>query len=385
MASSARVATAVEALQQLITLLQQRGYQVIGPVVRDGAIVYDRVKCCEDLPAGWTDRQEAGRYRLRRRSDTAFFGYGVGPQSWKKFLHPAEVRLFAANREGSGFRILDKGGAPPRFAFLGVRACELAAIHAQDQVLNGKSFADPVYQKRREGVFIIAVNCTQSAGTCFCGSLHTGPRVTDGFDLALTEILENGQPVLLVETGSPDGEEILRSIETRKAPAGLCRQADEAVERAAASQVRHLETKGIREALQANFDHPRWDHAAARCLACANCTMVCPTCFCTNIEDSSDVGGNYAERWRKWDSCFTQAFSYIHGGSVRSSVKSRFRQWVTHKLGYWVDQFGNLGCVGCGRCITWCPAGIDITEEIRVIRNGSIRKTVIQEEDDGNT
>jgi sulfhydrogenase subunit beta (sulfur reductase) len=384
-AHSYRAAMSVEALQELISSLEQRGYQVIGPVLRDGAIVYDTVTRCEDLPAGWTDRQEAGRYRLRRRSDTALFAYGVGPQSWKKFLHPAEVRLFAAEREGTRFRILDDGEHPPRYAFLGVRACELAAIQAQDRVLTGQPFADPVYQKRRQGTFLIAVNCTQAAATCFCASLQTGPRVHEGFDLALTEILEDGRPAFLVETGSPDGEDVLRTIETRKAPASLCRQADDAVERAGASQVRHLETKGLREALQANFEHPRWDHAAARCLTCGNCTMVCPTCFCTNVEDASDVGGSRAERRRKWDSCFSQAFSYIHGGSVRPSVKSRFRQWVTHKLAYWVDQFGSLGCVGCGRCITWCPAGIDITEEVHAIRNGSIPKTVIREEDDGNT
>ena len=375
----------VDALQQLISLLEQRGYEVIGPTLRDGAIVYDRVRRCEDLPAGWTDRQEAGRYRLRRRSDTALFGYGVGPQSWKKFLHPAQIRLFAAERGEAGFRVLHNGGPTPRYAFLGVRGCELAAIQAQDRVLAGQLFGDSIYQKRRQGVLIVAVNCTQTAATCFCASMRTGPRVGGGFDLALTEVQENGRPVFLVECGSAAGEEVLRGIETRKAPAALCREADEAVERAAASQVRHLETAGLREALQANFDHPRWDHAAARCLTCGNCTMVCPTCFCTNIEDASEVSGDHAERWRKWDSCFTQAFSYIHGGSVRPSVKSRFRQWVTHKLAYWVDQFGSFGCVGCGRCITWCPAGIDITEEVHAIRNGSIPKTAIREEDDGNT
>jgi Fe-S-cluster-containing hydrogenase component 2 len=129
-----------------------------------------------------------------------------------------------------------------------------------------------------------------------------------------------------------------------------------------------MDTTGIRDLLYTNFDHPRWDNVAQRCLTCANCTMVCPTCFCTTVEDVSDVTGSHAERWRKWDSCFSQNFSYIHGGSVRSSAKSRYRQWMTHKLASWIDQFGSSGCVGCGRCITWCPVGIDITEEVRAIR-----------------
>ena len=135
-------------------------------------------------------------------------------------------------------------------------------------------------------------------------------------------------------------------------------------------QVRNIDTTGIKELLYQNFEHPRWDNVAGRCLTCANCTMVCPTCFCTTVEDVTDVTGDHAERWRRWDSCFTQSFSYIHGGSVRTSAKSRYRQWMTHKLASWIDQFGSSGCVGCGRCITWCPVGIDITEEVRAIREG---------------
>jgi Fe-S oxidoreductase len=95
--------------------------------------------------------------------------------------------------------------------------------------------------------------------------------------------------------------------------------------------------------------------------------MVCPTCFCTSVEETNDLTGTESSRSRRWDSCFTMDFSYIHGGSVRNSPKSRYRQWMTHKLSTWVDQFGTSGCVGCGRCITWCPVGIDITEEVRAI------------------
>jgi ferredoxin len=129
-----------------------------------------------------------------------------------------------------------------------------------------------------------------------------------------------------------------------------------------------METRGIHDLLYQNFEHPRWDEIAARCLSCGNCTMVCPTCFCTNVEDVSDVTGHRAERWRRWDSCFTMSFSYIHGGSVRTSAKARFRQWMTHKLASWIDQFGTTGCVGCGRCIAWCPVGIDLTEEAQALR-----------------
>ena len=369
MATHAASMLTLPQLDQIIALLQSRGYQVIGPAVRDGAIIYDVVEKISDLPVGWTDEQEAGHYRLQRRNDEALFGYAVGPQSWKKYLHPAEVRLMTAERSGQSFRILNNDAPPPRRAFLGVRACELAAIAVQDRVLKGDQYVDPIYAARRDGTFILAVQCTQAASTCFCTSMNTGPRAQGGYDLALTELVEPGRHEFVVEAGSDAGREILAELTLSPTPDAVYREAETAVEHTASQMKRRMDTTGIRELLYTNFDHPRWDNVAQRCLTCANCTMVCPTCFCTTVEDVTDVTGTHAERWRKWDSCFTQDFSYIHGGSVRSSVKSRYRQWMTHKLASWIDQFGSSGCVGCGRCIAWCPVGIDITEEVRAIRD----------------
>ena len=369
-------------MEQLIPALQRRGYQVVGPVVREGAIVYDVVEKLADLPAGWTDEQAAGSYRLQRRNDQALFGYAVGPHSWKKYLHPPDIRLFAAERQGQTLRILnDQAPPPPRRAFLGVRACELAAIAVQDRVLQGDRYRDPIYSSRREGIFIVAVNCTQAASTCFCTSMKTGPHVEHGFDLALTELVRPDKHEFLTEAGSDAGDAVLAELESATASAEICAEAVAAVEHTAAQIERRMDTTNIRDLLSQTFEHPRWDNVAERCLTCANCTMVCPTCFCTTVEDTSDLTGTHAERWRKWDSCFSQSFSYIHGGSVRSSTKSRYRQWMTHKLGSWIDQFGTSGCVGCGRCITWCPVGIDITEEVRALREPA---TSSKEKSDGN-
>jgi len=354
---------------RLIEVLARRGYEVHGPTVRDGAIVYDQIESSEELPAGWTDEQEPGRYRLKRRQDEALFGYAVGPQSWKKYLHPADVPLFSAARVEGTFRILNNETTAKRpRAFLGVRACELAAIAVQDRVLLGDKFRDSIYAERRSNVFIVAVECTQSAATCFCASMGTGPRARTGFDLALTELVSSDAHRFLVETGSTRGAEILAELRTEPATDTDLREMEAAIAAAAQQQVRKIDQEGIKDLLYQNFEHPRWDNVASRCLTCANCTMVCPTCFCTTVEDVTDVTGDHAERWRHWDSCFSLTFSYIHGGNVRNSSKARYRQWMTHKLGSWIDQFGSSGCVGCGRCITWCPVGIDITEEVRAIR-----------------
>jgi sulfhydrogenase subunit beta (sulfur reductase) len=356
-------------LNRLITALLKRDYDVIGPVVRDGAIVYDSIESINDLPAGWSDEQERNFYRLKRCDNGAFFGYASSPQSWKKFLHPANIRLWSAQRENGTFRILDEPAPPKkRYAFLGVRACDLAAIAVQDRVLIEDLHVDPIYAARRDGVFIVAVECTQSSRTCFCASMNTGPHVRAGYDLALTELLDDRGHRFVIRPGSEAGREVL--IELAHADAGKedRDRANAAVDNAASTQVRHMNTTGIRELLYSSFDHPRWDDVATRCLACTNCTLVCPTCFCTTVEDTSDLSGDRAERWRRLDSCFTLDFSYIHGGNVRSSHKARYRQWMTHKLASWIDQFGSSGCVGCGRCIAWCPVGIDITEEVQAIR-----------------
>ena len=369
-----RAILAASELGRLIEALVHKGYAVVGPRVRDGAILYDQVESVRDLPAGWTDEQAPGYYRLKRREDEALFGYVVGPQSWKRYLHPAEVRLWSAERQGGTFRILNNEVKPkaPQ-AFLGVRACELAAIAVQDRVLLEDKYSDPIYGARRSGVFLIAIECTQSAATCFCKSMGTGPAVGEGHpvDLVLTELLGERGHRFLVRAGSERGAEMLSEVQTTTATDADLQEAEAGVERAASQQVRSMETSGIKELLYRNFESPRWDNVAARCLTCANCTMVCPTCFCTTVEDVSDVTGDHAERWRRWDSCFTQSFSYIHGGSVRTSSKARYRQWMTHKLAAWIDQFGGSGCVGCGRCITWCPVGIDITEEVRALREGA--------------
>jgi sulfhydrogenase subunit beta (sulfur reductase) len=375
-----------EQFDQLLDALKNRGYQVIGPTVRDGAIVYEELGSAADLPVGWTDEQEGGTYRLRKRNDRALFGYVVGPQSWKRFLHPSAVRLWQAERSGTRFQISEERHTASKMAFLGVRACELHAIAIQDKVFLGGSFVDPLYKARREGAFIVAVNCGQAGNTCFCSSMNAGPKATFGFDLVLTEVIEGTEHYFVTEVGTPLGAEILLEVSRRPAEESVRGQAADIHARTARQMGRVMDTVDIKGLLYGNLEHPCWDNVAARCLTCGNCTMVCPTCFCTTVEDVTDLKGEHAERWQKWDSCFTMDSSYIHGGSVRNSARSRYRQWMTHKLATWIDQFGTSGCVGCGRCITWCPVAIDITEEVRAIRKADLRTDLhAKEPDDGNT
>jgi sulfhydrogenase subunit beta (sulfur reductase) len=357
----------VDGLDTLIAVLERGGYRVVGPTLRDAAIVFDDISGVSDLPAGWTDVQDGGTYRIKRRADDALFGYAVGPHSWKNFLHPSRIRLWRADRNGDAVTVHKDPEPTTPFAFIGVRSCDLHAIGIQDRVFLGGPYVDPHYQARRDGAFIVATNCGEAGGTCFCVSMGTGPKADSGFDIALTELLDDTSHLFLAEVGSERGRAVLAQVPHEPAHDEHVAAAERVLDRTAANMGRHMQTDGIHPLLLGNLEHPRWDDVAARCLTCGNCTMVCPTCFCTSVEDTSDLAGG-AERSRRWDSCFTEDFSYVHGGSVRQSARSRYRQWMTHKLATWIDQFGSSGCVGCGRCITWCPVGIDITEEVRAIR-----------------
>lgn len=352
----------------LFELLKKSGYNIVGPTVRDNAIVYDEIGKSSDLPAGITDEQEAGYYRLKKREDKALFGYVVGPHSWKKYIFPAKLKLWEADKQGKSFEITENNDIIPKYAFVGVRSCEIKAILIQDKVFNNGTFSDSYYNKVRKKIFIVAVNCTQAGETCFCVSMNTGPKVSTGFDISLTEVVNEKEHYFVVTDGTPKGKEFIDALDTADASEDHIKKANDGIKNAADNMGRHLETKGIKELLLGNLEHPEWNDVASRCLTCANCTIVCPTCFCSNVEDVSDLTGDHTERWRRWDSCFTLEFSKVVGGNFRSSPKARYRQWMTHKLASWLDQFGTSGCVGCGRCITWCPVGIDITREAEIIR-----------------
>ena len=362
-------------LDALLEALARRGYTVIGPTVRDGAIIYDELASAAELPIGWTDEQDGGRYRLARREDEALFGYAVGPHSFKRYQLPAEVTVWDARvgPDGRLTELREPEPEPTRYAFIGARSCELHAMGILDRVLLGGRHPDIADRARRDDVFIVAVQCGEAGGTCFCVSMGTGPVAQQGFDLALTELIDGSEHVFAVQIGSARGAEVLAEVPHRDATDGD-RDSAAAVHARTASQMgRELDVTGIKELLYGNLEHPRWQEVADRCLTCGNCTMVCPTCFCTTVEDTTDLTGEHVQRTQRWDSCFTVDYSHVNGGSVRASARSRYRQWMTHKLATWYDQFDSSGCVGCGRCITWCPVGIDLTEEARAIRESDGR------------
>jgi NAD(P)H-flavin reductase/formate hydrogenlyase subunit 6/NADH:ubiquinone oxidoreductase subunit I len=375
------VVTAVEApaflrrddLDQLIALLRADGRTVIGPTVSDGAIVYDEIRSARDLPAGWNDEQGPGTYRLVETDDERTFDFSVGPTSWKRYTFPSRVPIGRAQRGTDGLSFEPIHPEPPALAFLGVRGCELAALRIQDRVLAEGSVADPDYVARRNAAIVIAVECSVASATCFCTSMGTGPEVRrEDADLVLTE-LDDG---FVVRAGSEAGRSLAERLPLEAAGVERTERGRASVARVRRAIGDPVAVDGLRDRLLAQLESPRWAEVADRCLACANCTLVCPTCFCTSVSQRSDLDGMDAVAVRGWDSCFSGDFARVAGGNFRSRREDRYRQWLTHKFATWIDQFGTSGCVGCGRCITWCPVGIDVREELAAIASPPPARTL---------
>ena len=295
----------------------------------------------------------------------------MGPDSLKAIVHPPRTPVWTMHRDDAGgVAVSVRSPTVTRRAVIGVRACDLAALARLDRTQLAGDHPDPAYSAARAGLFLVAVDCSHPASTCFCESVGTGPRVDGdhhGADLVLTEFAESPEragdgPVrYLVRACSERGRAVVDEL-------GLESAAPPTIDRVATVQHgTHATERSMRPdaatVVLADLVHAEWESVADRCLTCGNCTAVCPTCFCTDVDDRVDLDGT-AHRDRVWDTCFSAEYSHLGPGPVRSTPMARYRQWLTHKLGTWHDQFGESGCVGCGRCITWCPVGIDLTAEI---------------------
>lgn len=366
-------------LQGLIHALQAAGYSCVGPQVREGAIVYDILNHADQLPWGMRDYQAPGEYRLETIPEHKAFAFSNGPQAIKPILFKAQETVWKVQRNSEG-KLIFQPHIPTEkpVAIIGARSCDLVAMSIQDKVFIENKNIDLRYKNRREQLFIIAVNCTYASQNCFCVSAGTGPEVRNPFDILMTEV-DNG---FVVRIGSERGEKIIEQLNLKKSQIAQNKAASVNVQNAAAMQTKRIpldNTRGLRDLLFSNLDHPRWEAVAERCLSCGNCTSVCPTCFCSSEVENPSLDGTSSEHLREWDSCFTAGHSNLNGKIIRDDTRKRYRQWLTHKVGSWFDQFDTSGCVGCGRCVTWCPVGIDITEELAVISGES---NVRKKEDD---
>ncbi len=355
---------AKEDLPELIAVLMA-GHDVIAPGYEDGSIVLTRITSVDAIATGYRDHQEPGHYSIEKVNDSSYFGYNNSMHSPKIFLHPSRLTLFSGQLQPNGdFTLAEEPGIPRRLAFFGIRPCDSFAVHVLDKTFLHDPNVDQPYRRRRDGSFLAVLNCTSPGNTCFCASMGTGPRAETGYDLRMTELTEG----FLIEAGSSRGHEIQGQLPVRPAPVTLAKESERTLAEAVHRMGRTLNTHNLPQILRGSLEHPHWDFMKTWCIGCTNCTIVCPTCFCNDTRDYIDLEFQHTSRERIWDSCFSWQFAEMHGVNTRPDLKHRYRHWVTHKLSYWVEQYGVFGCVGCGRCLTWCPVGIDITEVAATVR-----------------
>jgi ferredoxin len=360
-------------IQACIDYLTGIGHCCVGPQIRDGAIVYETLHNAQQLPWGIQEHQVPGSYQLQTTGQKKAFLWANGPQAIKPILFPASEPLWSAIWKNGQIQFIPAEVEEDPIAIFGVRACDVAGMKVQDKVFLGQKTIDPRYQSRREKLFLIGVNCSYSSDNCFCVSAGTGPEIQEGCDIVLTEV-ENG---FLLKVGTKAGDAMVKSLALPPAQQLIVEESKQVIDATIQMQTKripHDNQKTLRDSLMDNLDHPRWEEVAERCLSCGNCTQVCPTCFCHSEFETPSLDGDSSTHQRQWDSCFTQGHSYLAVNFViRDDTSKRYRQWLTHKVATWFDQFDMSGCVGCGRCITWCPVGIDLTEELAAMTGESNR------------
>jgi len=348
----------------LLKTLKLEGYHIIAPQVADNAIVYRELLNFSQLPLGVSDIQGRGKYALEVCGHNNWFAWANGPQALKPLLFSANEPLWSATQgEDKTIHFEQKLPEVKPTAVLGVRACDLAALALHDKHFLEREYVDPYYQQRRNSLLLIAVNCSHPSANCFCVSTGDGPFVQQAYDILLTELDDR----FLISSGSEEGEKICRQLTLDDATETDLQREEDQQKTAIAVQKKSLPNVNIADSLQKKLNHPQWEVIAEKCLSCGNCTAVCPSCFCHKEIDQQSLDGENSLHSRHWDSCFSQEHGHIHGAHIREETSKQYRQWLTHKFSAWVEQYGKSGCVGCGRCISWCPAGIDVTEELSVL------------------
>lgn len=287
----------------------------------------------------------------------------------KKFFHSPRETLFLFTKE-DGFTF-QEAKIEEKIILFGIHPCDVNAILRLDKIFS-EDFEDPYYLGRRKNTIIVALNCIEPRENCFCSSMGTGPYLEKGYDILLTDIGEK----YLVEIGSDVGKSILNGLKLKEARENDFTEKNRRLKIAKGKIKKFVDATNLAEIARANMNNKIWADLAEKgiersfpCLSCGLCSLVCPTCYCYEVYDLIDISLKKGERRRELDSCQLLEYGEVAGGNFRKDRKNRIRHWMMCKFGAAAGGISS-SCVGCGRCIKACPAGIDITKIVRKIRGG---------------
>lgn len=324
-------------IANILTKLAEE-YLVIAPVQKEGIVQFSAIKNGAEACLTFANTKKPG----------------------KEILFPQSEELYSYTIDTEGVRMQANVDQKETIVF-GMRPCDVKSLVLLDNVFKNDQYQDVYYLTRRANTLIVGLGCNEPAATCFCSNMACGPFAKEGSDIFLTDIGE----AYVAEGISEKGQALLAKLGLGSATAE---------QKALANQLQ-AETKadggvniaGIAEKLGGMFEHPFWDSLHEKCLGCAACTYLCPTCHCFDIADeAADCNGC---RVRNWDACMFPLFT-LHGSghNPRPNGKARWRQRLMHKFNYFVDRYNATACVGCGRCIKNCPVNLDIRQALADIR-----------------
>ncbi|MEW6070064.1 MAG: 4Fe-4S dicluster domain-containing protein [Candidatus Thermoplasmatota archaeon] len=243
---------------------------------------------------------------------------------------------------------------------LWLRPCDAKSFLILDKIFDSE-YKDNNYINKRKTTTLVGLSCNSPSSNCFCTSIKGSPFSKENLDVLFTELDKS----YYVEVITKKGEELIE-----KAPRLFSEVSKEAsikkVELQAEAErkiVRSVEVNKITEKLKAIYESAFWDSIGEKCIACGICAYLCPTCHCFDINDEVSITRAKGARIRTWDYCTHQLYTLQASGfNPRPTQKYRVRNRVYHKFKYFQDNFNSTGCVGCGRCVEYCPVNIDVSE-----------------------
>jgi ferredoxin len=259
----------------------------------------------------------------------------------------------------------------PKIIIFGCRPCDTRAVGLLDRFFS-RNFADPLYMSKRKNTFIITLACGKLGPDCLCTSTGSGPYLENGFDIQLVDMGEG----YFFEAASADGRALVARFNTLFTAVNADKkiQKKKVVNKARNSKKVDFDLKKVYTNLACRHTPPAlWKDLAQRCQSCGGCLLICPNCSCFYVVDKK-ITEQEGSRVRSLDACYYEGFTRLSGGyNPLSGRETMLQRKFYHKLCQQLDEFGEAGCTGCGRCSEVCPGNInwrDTIKSIGKINNG---------------
>jgi ferredoxin len=332
--------------------LEKRDFKPFLQSLIDGYDLYAPVHLAEGVPV----------YRKMGRPDEVDLSLLNPQKSLKEVFFPQDEVMFRYEKVDQETQMVSTEEVKRERVVLGARPCDIEAISIIEEVFSGREYTDIYFLNKRKATMIIGMACHQPLPTCFCSSTGGGPFVRKGSDLFLIDLGE----AYLVEILTEKGEAFKKNKFFKKTSAKNLQLAKELEEKASKKTDSTIPVKGIDQKLDQWVESPFWDRVHEKCISCRVCTYLCPTCHCFDIMD--EALNEKGQRVRNWDSCLSEFYTLeTSGHNPRATCRERTRQRLMHKFNYFPKVFDRIACVGCGRCILYCPVNFDIREVIKEI------------------